>query len=202
MEGNGDRKEVSKRFYPSSVHPAIPQAYGSQRRGEVIMQRGSPEPGGGSRGLPVGGARSLPRRLGWSAALAGPGGSGNSRTQAPPPAHFDGKTPNTWVKVAPRPQRGIGRPGQPPHPAAALPRVLGRFHSSAAGGTLPHGQSPAPARDPRSQVPGQAQTPRGRTRLSCPTAACPRPAPLPAAPRPRRCNIWTTKAAVGLNGPD
>lgn len=50
-------------------------------------------------------------------------------------------------------------------PCRAVPRVLGRFHSSAASGTLQGGQSPAPAGAPRSQAPGQAKTPRGRRRL-------------------------------------
>lgn len=135
------------------------------------MQRGPPEPGGRSRSLPVGRARSL-LRLGWSAALAGPGGSGNSRTQAPPPAHFDGKTPNTSVKVAPWPQRASGGRGSLLTPARLCHACPAAFLPPP-----PAGRSPAP----RSQVPGQAETLRGRTRLSCPVLSR-RSLPLPCTP--------------------
>lgn len=137
------------------------------------MQRGPPEPGGRSRSLPVGRARSL-LRLGWSAALAGPGGSGNSRTQAPPPAHFDGKTPNTSVKVAPWPQRASGGRGSLLTPARLCHACPAAFLRS------------RPAEPRGARCPGR-QRPYGEGHacsvLSCPAAACPCPAPLPAAPQ-------------------
>lgn len=124
------------------------------------------------------------------------GGSGKSRTRAPPPAHLGGKTRNTRAKVAPRPHWGTGRQGQPPLSAAALPRVFRRFHCPAAGGTLPRRAEPC--------CPPEARAGKDRGEgASCPRRSLPRSAPPPAAPRPRRSNSWSsTKAAVGLNGPD
>ncbi|XP_037995191.1 skin secretory protein xP2-like [Motacilla alba alba] len=70
---------------PSRAGPRVPEP--ARGRGAVPPPPPRPERG--------------PRRA---------GGSGNSRSQAPPPARFDGKTPNTSPK-----HRGTG---QPPLPAA------------------------------------------------------------------------------------
>lgn len=186
MERNGDRKEMG---FPRDCTPALclapchPTAPGlTEGRGnnaEALPCRAAvPEPARGR------GAVAPPRSAG-----AGPrraGGSGNSRTQAPP-AHFAGKTPNTrplWGSAT----ASSGRCGCATRVAALIPP---------AGGTLPDGQSPAPARDPAEPVPGQAKTPRRGKETPGP----PQPAPAPH-PCPRLRNIWTTKAAVGLNGPD
>lgn len=115
-----------------------------------------------------------------------------------------------------RPTQGLGAretpaPKRRPPTSMAKPQTLGESRSPAAGAASsprrgcatrvnaaftppgPEGQSPAPARTRGAGRPGP-QNPAG-------TRRCPPPQPA-LAPRPRRCNIWTTKAALGLNGPD
>lgn len=181
MEGNGDRKEVSKRFYPSSVPCTLPsrRPKGSQRRGEVIMPRDPPEPGSRSRSLPVGEARSLPRRLGWSGAHRRAGGLG----KLPHPS----AAARPLRRESPKHFGGSGSPAAVRHQAAgaaswplcgSATRVTPLWFLRRRRDAPPTGRALLPPGARGARCPGR-QRPPGRTRLSPPQPAlalhpCPR----------------------------
>lgn len=171
-EGNG--QEILPQL--CALLPAIPQVQGSQRRGEVIMLRPS-RAGRRSRSLPVGGARWLPP----ASAGAGPrraGGSGNSRSQAPP-AHFSGKTPNTSWETAPRPLWGSGAASSG---CCGCATRVGRSHSSRRRDASRRAE-PCSRPGPRGAGARAGQDPAAREGDTGPAAACPGSAPPPAAPQ-------------------
>lgn len=128
------------------------------------MVRGPPEAGGGSR--------SLPRRLGWSAAHAGPGARGTPAPERRRPPTWVGKPETLGPKSLP------GRTGAPGGRGSLLspPRLChacsAAFIAPPPAGRSPDGQSPA-----ARPKPGQAKT--AGKEPPAPAGACPAPRPRP-----------------------